>query len=85
MCCMLEGMIACLLMPCTCREWSRAMVHHTAGIALTTGPKQATAFCPSQHLQYDSYQGGLVWFCCLASEPELAHLGAVHPAKSLMA
>jgi hypothetical protein len=31
------------------------------------------------------YQGVLGWFCGLASELELAHLGAVHPANSPMA
>jgi hypothetical protein len=31
------------------------------------------------------YQGVLGWFCGLASELELAHSGAIHPANSPMA
>jgi hypothetical protein len=37
------------------------------------------------HIYYDSYQGISGSFCGLASELELAHSGAVHPANFRMA
>jgi hypothetical protein len=36
----------------------------------------------SAHLYCGLYQGGLGWYCGLASEFELAHSGEVHPANS---
>jgi hypothetical protein len=61
------------------------MVHYNCLDSLTAGLKQATAFSMIAHLYQDLYQGVLGWFCGLASELELAHSGAVHPANSPMA
>jgi hypothetical protein len=58
----------------------------TARIALlTAGLKQTTAFQMIAHLYCDLYQGGLGWFCYLASELQLAHSCAVYPANFAMA
>jgi hypothetical protein len=81
MCCLLGSMVACLLVPYTSRERSRSMVHNCLD-SLTVELKQTTAFCMIAHLYNDLYQGVLGWFCGLASELELAHSGAVHPANS---
>jgi hypothetical protein len=85
MCCLLASMVAFSLVPCTSREWSGDMVHYNCLDSLTAGLKQTTAFPMIAHLYHDLYQGGLGWFCGLGSELELAHSGAVHPAKSLVA
>jgi hypothetical protein len=53
MCCLLGSMVACLLVPCTSRERSRDMVHHTCLDSLTAGLKQVTAFCMIAHLYHD--------------------------------
>jgi len=87
MCCLLASMLACLSVPCTSREWFHPWSTTTAAwIALTTGPKHATAFWTIAHLCYDVYPEGVWgWFCGLASELELARSGAVHPANSPVA
>jgi hypothetical protein len=61
------------------------MVHYNRLDSLTAGLKQTIAFCVIAQLYHDLYQGVLGWFCGLASELELAHLGAVHHANSPMA
>jgi hypothetical protein len=81
MCCPIGSMVACLLVRCTSRERSRDMVHHNCLDSLTAGLKQTTAFCMIAHVYFDLYQRVLGWFCSLASELELAHSGAVHPAS----
>jgi hypothetical protein len=58
------------------------LVHYNCLDSLTAGLKQTTAFCMIAHFYHDLYQGVLGWFCGLASELELAHVGAVHPADS---
>jgi hypothetical protein len=73
------------VVPCTSRERSRDMVHYNCLDSLTAGLQQTTTFCMIAHLYHDLYQGVLGWFCGLASELELAHLGAVNPANSPMA
>jgi hypothetical protein len=66
-------------------ERFRDMVHYNCLDSLTAGLKQSTAFFMIAQLYHDLYQGVLGWFCGLASELELAHSGAVHPAKSPIA
>jgi hypothetical protein len=83
MCCLLGSMEACVLVPCTYRERSPDVVHHNCLDSLTAGLKQTT--CMIAHLYYDLYQGVWGWLCGLASELELAHSGAVHPANCTMA
>jgi hypothetical protein len=85
MCCLLGGMVACLLVPCTSREFSRDMVHYHLLDSLTVGQKQTTAFFTIARLYHDLYQGFLGWFCSLDSELDLAHSGSIHLANSPMA
>jgi hypothetical protein len=70
---------------CWCLALLENLLTTTAWISLTAGPKHATDFCMISHLYHDLYQGALVWFLGLVSELELAHSGAVHTAKSLVA
>jgi hypothetical protein len=70
---------------CTLRSRSQDMVHHNCLDSLTARLKQTTALCMIAHLYHDLYQEVLIWFCGLASELELAHSGAVHPANFPMA
>jgi hypothetical protein len=85
MCCLLGSMVACLSVPCTSRERSRASVHYNCLDSLTAGLKQTNAFCMIAQFYHDLYQGVLGWFCGLASELELAHSGAANPANFPMA
>jgi hypothetical protein len=82
MCYLLGNKFAFLLMPCTSRERSCDMVHYNCLDSLTAGLKQTTTFCLIAHIYHDLYQRIFGWFCGLASELELAHSGAVHPANS---
>jgi hypothetical protein len=61
------------------------MVHDSCLDSLTAGLKQTTFSCMIPHLYHNFYQGVLGWFCGFASELELAHSSAVHPANSPMA
>jgi hypothetical protein len=72
----------CMLVPYISRERSCDLVHYNCLDSLTAVLKQTTAFYMIAHLYHDLYQGVLGWFRGLASELELAHSGAVHPANS---